>query len=296
MNSNQRSGFFQELNRVIPAWTVLAAFVLYTLGAGISVYQGQPISIGPYLAGQALVITLLTAAFLLNEYFQTYDRPANEPGSVYFSRGALLLVTATLLTIGALLTVVLFTRNNLAPAGYVFTGLGLAISLSYSTPPLALARKGYGEILLTILLTAVSPGLGLLLQNGEYHRLLAQLTFPLALLCLAAQVAMRFPTYAADTRAGQENLVIRLGWQRALLLHNLLLLAAFLLFGFASLNGLPWSLTWPALLGFPIALAQLWLMNGIGQGRKPAWSLLLVLALTSFLLTAYFITLALMTA
>lgn len=295
MNSS-RPGFFQELNRIVPLWAVLAAFVLYALGSGIAVYQGDPLRLETYIPGQIMVLCLLAAAFFLDEYFTRLGDPRERPASPLQRSGALLLLSATVLTIGALVSVLLVARDEFSPGAYIFSGIGLLLSLAYGIPPLSLARKGYGEIILAILLANVAPGLGLILQNGEYHRMLAQLTFPLALLALAAQTAMRFPSYAADLKNEDQNLVTRLGWQRAVMLHNLLLLFAFLLFGFAGLNALPWSITWPALLTLPVAVLQFWLMQGIAQGSKPRWKLLLITALCTFLLSAYFITLALFTS
>jgi hypothetical protein len=61
------------------------------------------------------------------------------------------------------------------------------------------------------------------------------------------------------------------------------------------LFGLPWSLTWPGLLGLPFGVFQIVQMNGIAAGAKPRWRLLMITAGTTFALTAYFITWALWT-
>lgn len=265
--------------------------ILYALGAGISIFLGNPLQPAAYISGSSIALCFLFSARFLHAYFQSFNLPFHQVNTLQPSRGALLIISLTFLTIGAVFTVILFTRGVMNPTAFVFIGTGFVLSLAYALPPLQIASRGYGEIALSILLANIIPGLALSLQYGDYHRLLPLLTFPFTLLSLAAQIAFQFPDYPAE-KAG---LLLRLGWQRAMTLHNLLILLAYILLVAGGFTGLPWSLTWPGLLGLPFALFQIWQMVTTARGAKPRWQLLVLSAASTLLLTAWFLTLALWT-
>jgi len=99
--------------------------------------------------------------------------------------------------------------------------------------------------------------------------------------------------YAQDVREGRRTMLTRLGWQRGMNLHNLLILLGYFTLGSAALVGLPWRLTWPGLLGLVIGAFQIYQMIAIGNGSKPRWVLLRITAASTFALTVYFMAFAL---
>ena len=291
----------REILRIAHPWLLLASILTYLLGAGIANYLGASIQWQVYLVGQAAILVLLISSYFLREYF---DRPAplaalretRKPGDPpRLMRANLIQIAATTLTIGAVLTVLLFSQGALNPAAFLVLGLAFILALVYSIPPFRLAHSGYGELVTTVLIANLTPALACLLQYGELHRLLAFLTFPLTFLTLAAGLALRLETYAADIQVERKNMLTRLGWQRGMLIHNLLILIGFLVLGTARLAGLPWNLTWPGLLGLPVGLFQIIQMQGIAGGSKPRWRLLAITAAATLALTVYFICLALWT-
>jgi len=134
------------------------------------------------------------------------------------------------------------------------------------------------------------PALALLLQIGELHRLVAMCTFPLTMLYLAMSLALSLEGYASDLKYGRRTAMIRLGWQRGMVWHNILILAAYFFIGFDLFLGLPWSIAWPALLTLPLGIFQIWQMVQIAGGAKPRWRLLAFNAVATVGLTAYFLT------
>jgi len=87
----------------------------------------------------------------------------------------------------------------------------------------------------------------------------------------------------------------KMGWQKGMTLHNLLLLFAYLLVGVAALFGQPWALTWPVLLSLPVAILQILVILGISNGVKPHWRLVVFCAYAIPTLSAYLVGLALWT-
>lgn len=287
----------REIARISHPWILLSSILFYTLGGGIAIYLGGSLRGDVYILGQLAVLVLLAAAYFLREFYSLPPVPPeqrSDPAPV-LSRNGLLLIAATLLTAGAIFTVILFSLGALNPPAFVILGLAFVLALAYAIPPLRLAYSGYGELVWAVVLVNLTPGLAFLMQTGEFHRLLALLTFPLTFLCLAANLALHLVRYTEDIRLERKTMLTRLGWQRGMNLHNLLILIGFLVLGSAALVGLPWSLTWPGLLGLPFGLFQIYQMSSIAGGAKPRWRLLMVNAASTLALTAYFISLALWT-
>jgi 1,4-dihydroxy-2-naphthoate octaprenyltransferase len=84
--------------------------------------------------------------------------------------------------------------------------------------------------------------------------------------------------------------MVRLGWERGMMLHNILILVGYLLIGLAMLFGFPTSVALPALLALPLGLFQIWYMSRIGAGSKPNWQVLGWLAVLVFGVTTYLLT------
>ncbi|MBN2548946.1 MAG: prenyltransferase [Anaerolineales bacterium] len=280
---------------------LLGAAMLYALGVGIAHYLGARVDLLVYLLGQAWVSLLQLSAQYLNEYF---NAPAdqNNPQRTFLTGGSgaigpgkldrqvALMAAYTCLAVLASLTVLIIARIKLGAPVYLIMALAFLGALFYSTPPIKLEGTGYGELVTSVLLAFMVPAFAFLLQEGELHRLVAMSAFPLTAMHLAMLLAFELPDYATDLKYGKRTLLVRIGWQNGMLMHNLLILSAFLLLGAASLFGYPSFAMWSGLLALPIGLVQIWQMRRVADGAKPNWNALTVIALTSFSLMVYLIT------
>jgi 1,4-dihydroxy-2-naphthoate octaprenyltransferase len=303
MNQPQET-FFRAFFRAARPLSLIAGILLYALGGGIATYLGEAIDWQVYWIGQGAVTLLQLSSYFLREYF---DRAAQPPFETPVSRGEegekrpvarvfFLQVALTTLTAGAVLTVLLLAGGNLNPVAFLFLGLAFVLGILYAIPPFRLVYSGYGELVLSILITNLFPAFAYVLQAGEFHRLLAMLTFPLTFLYLAAILAMSLPSYLEDIRQNHQTMMARLGWQRGMSLHNFLIAAAYILLSISFLAGrLPWQLAFPAFLALPLAVFQIWQINSIARGGKPRWRLLALTAMASIGFAAYFMNLALWT-
>jgi 1,4-dihydroxy-2-naphthoate octaprenyltransferase len=281
----------------ISSWpSLLTGAFLYVLGAGIVIFRGDLFNWRNFWLGLAMVILLQLSGSYLTTYYTRLQFPRltrssnggvpNDDGTT-LSRGTLLLLAVTTLTAGAMITVLLIAAGAITPAVLLVLGLAFVFSFAYAVPPFRLVYSGYGELVMAVLLTNLVPALGYLLQAGEMISLLGILTFPLTALYLAMVLALSLESYYADIKAGKQNLMIRLGWQRGMFLHNLLILAAYLLIGIGMLRGMAWALTWPRLLTLPIGLFQFWQIWQISNGAKTRWKLLRITAIATFAITLY---------
>ena len=310
--------FLRALVRAARPMALLGGILLYALGGGIASYLGYPIDWPVYWIGQAAVTLLQLSSNFLREYFDRAGQPPFEtrvprarppraaekpltdpeaseaaPPEVEAPRVMFLQAAAATLTIGAVLTVLLIASGKLTPPAFLFLGLAFLLAFLYAVPPFRLVYSGYGELVLAILEANLFPALAFLFQSGETHRLLAMLTFPLTLLYLAAMLAISLREYYRDIQQDRQTMLARLGWQRGMWLHNLLIALAYVVLAASVIIGLPWRLAFPAFLSLPIALFQIWQMNSIANGAKPQWRLLAYTSLALVGFTVYFLNLAL---
>lgn len=288
---------------------LLAGALFYALGAGVVAFRNQPISWVDYWLGQACITLLQMSSAFLKAYYDWVEEPPtppilqesppekgeeSQPSATLLPRMALLQAGLTTLSIGAAVTVLLLARGALSGSALVILGFAFALAFFYSVPPVRLAYTGYGELAMAILITNLTPAFAFMLLAHELDvRLLGLLTFPFSLLYLAMALAVSLEHYYRDFKRGHRTMMVRLGWQRGMALHNLLVPLAYLLIGFAALLGLSWRLAWPAMLTLPIGAFQVWQMWQIGNGAPPRWPILRLTAYASLGVTAYLITFSL---
>ena len=190
----------------------------------------------------------------------------------------LLYVSFGLLAISVILIFYLFRFDSLKVPVAIFIILDFIVALVISIPPFRLIDRGFGELGSALLLTAFPIIISFLLQTNILHRLVSFLTFPLAFLSLAYFLVLDFPQYASDQKYGRQSLLVRLTWQRAVPLHNILVLVSYLLFAAAPLFGIPYTLVWSPLLTLPFAVYQIFVLRNITIGLRPNWTILTLTA------------------
>ena len=292
------SQIWRAIRLARPGWLLSAALV-FSLGAAIAHYLGADINWRVYWLGQAWVTLVQISKHFLNEYFEPVTRPASRqadrgetPPSDRLPKLAVLAAAGVCLTVAASLTLGLLQASGFNSVVLIILMMGFLEAFFYSTPPYRWSSRGYGELSTAITSTILTGSLSLLLQTGNLHRLLAMTIFPLAALHFALLLVQEFPEYAGDLKYGKNRLVARMGWERALTLHNILILTAFGLLGAAILLGMPFALGGPAMLALPIGGVQIWLMINLANGAKPNWRVLLFSGWSLYVVCAYLLAFA----
>ena len=276
--------------RLLHPLHLLFLALAYTLGVAIADYLGVSISVSAFAFGLGGMALTHVSMNLLAEVF----RPSNEPilpdqprAERVYLRDRLLVIAIGLLAIAAAFIYLLHLADRLAAPALILLGLSLLILLAYAVPPLNIARRGYGELLLAAHIGYVAPMLGFVLQYGNFHRLLPIIVLPVTALALAYFLVLDFPTFAADIKYERLTLLTRLGWQRVVPLHHGLILFAFALLAIAPLLGISIALIGPAFLALPFAILQIILLRNISLGARPLWRPLAALAASLLALTIY---------
>jgi 1,4-dihydroxy-2-naphthoate polyprenyltransferase len=293
---------FIQLSRPI---FILSAVLLYILGVGIAHYLSGLINWTSFFLGLAWIVFILLGTQYLNEYFDPmvmredptwkhtpFSGGSGAIGAGRLSRQVALWAGLTCLTITASLTVLLIQNLEINLAGILILGLIFLGEFLYAIPPFRLVSTGYGELVMSIIMVGLVPAMAFLWQGHDFHRLLVMVAFPLTTLHIGMLLALEFPDYASDIKQGKRPVIVRIGWQRGMIIHNLLILVSFVILGIAFVFGLPLRVGWPVIFVLPIGLFQIWMMNRIADGAKPNWNLLVLVSISTFGLTTYLLTFA----
>lgn len=273
---------------------LLLAALTYLLGASIPAYLGisfQPIS---FVLGLACVLLAQAGMALLGEVFRPHNEPLIEgetPAQQETLRNNMLYISVGMIATIALIAFIIYLNHNLTLPTFLLLLSSILLILLYSVPPIRLANRGFGELILAAHIAYVVPTIGFLLQAGESHRLLFVLAMPLMALGLAYFLILNFVTFQNDQKYQRGTLLRHLTWQRAIPLHHSLIAFAYFMFALAPLLGFSFNLVWPAFLTLPFAIFQIVQLRAIALGNPPNWRLLTSTALAVFGLTTYFLTL-----
>jgi 1,4-dihydroxy-2-naphthoate octaprenyltransferase len=279
-------------------WFLLGAALLYALGLALARYLGEPINVPLAAEGLALVLSLQLTVHYLNEYFDAEADQAN-PNRTPFNGGSgalgpdrlarltALQAAVVALAFVALLLTAMLIRGEAPSLTWIVIALVLPASLFYSAPPLRLVSSGYGEFLAALIVSAMVPTLAFTLQTGTMHRLVFLTTAPLVLLNFAMILAFEVPDYGTDLRFGKRTLMVRLGWENGMRLHDAAIVAAVGTLLAGVLLGMPAHVSLGLLIVLPLAAAQAWQMGRVRRGGRPNWTLLTGGAVALYTLAAY---------
>jgi len=298
MNAPMKS---HPIRRIIEPWLVGVVILTYAIGIGIAYHLGTRLDWINLFLGLLGVISIIETRNFLSAYF---DHPETPVSTLHrddpwydelraIKRPALMQIALTVLTAGATVAVILIFRNVLTGACALLYSFAFLLGFFAASPPMRLEKNGYGELIEALLVANFIPAIALVLQGRPLTSYLVMLTLPLTLIYLAMKIAHSFEGYAFQITHSSKTLVTQLGWQRSMRLHNLLIIAAYLLMSIFGLVGLSWSSVWPMLLGLPLGGFQIFLIQRIEEGDKPRWRLLKLVSAGLFLLTVYFILLTL---
>jgi 1,4-dihydroxy-2-naphthoate octaprenyltransferase len=270
-----------------------ACGLTYLLGTGVADYLGHPPVIWQAMLGILMVWLILSGSQVSFEYFNHVSAGAlpfsmrkEKPESDAPSPLTLLVIFFILMAIAVAFGFSLM--QNTSNGGLIVLLLAglLLLSVLFIGQP-RLVYSGYGELVKGLICCCLVPALAFSIQSGQIHQLLLPVTFPLVFIFLAINLALELDTFAADLKLERRSLLLRLTWQRGIILHHVLLLVGFILLAVAPLFGVAWRLIWPSLLAMVIAILEVWLVNRIALGLPPRWALLKFTAWLAFMLPVY---------
>ncbi|PWH14671.1 MAG: hypothetical protein DDG59_12625 [Anaerolineae bacterium] len=256
-------------------WITVALFVesflLYGLGLGIAKYLGTTIFWDRVWVGIGWMVCLQFGGLLLfknfskTQAFKNNGQPKPSPFSVEF-----FLAIAAFASLASI--TVLMIANGLFTLEVVWvTIVGILVTLVGAKVIRMVEVERFREIVLSFGMAVLIPWFAFLLQTGETHRLLPMITLPIMALRMTMILSYQLSTYASDLSLKNPTLMVRIGWQNGMALHNLLILFAFVLIAFGNVLGVPLSVGMPPMTALLVGSWQIWTMRRIAQGVKPNW-------------------------
>jgi len=304
----KKNSLMVTILRIARPLEILAGLFTYSLGLGIVSYLGKTIDWSNAFLGSSLVILFLLAKNFLSAFY-SFPEPLpspilkrrsleDEPEFVEtkdIQRNLLMQIGLVALTVGAVITGLLMLKKAVNYSELFVLGIALMLVYFSTVPPARLEKRGYGELSEALLIANIFPMMAFLFQEPTFHILLLMTTLPLTFLYLALRIAGSLEYYAHDLKHAVGTLVVRIGWQQGMTMHNLSIFTAFLFVGGFLLLKMPWSLAWPIFLALPLGILQIIQIQRITDGAKPFWLFLRINAWATFLITVYLITVTLWT-
>jgi 1,4-dihydroxy-2-naphthoate polyprenyltransferase len=282
MKYNESGNRYQLLLDLFQPGMVTLTLGAFFIGVGVAHHLGGNLK---WITSVFLLIDflfLLWARNFLNAFWDHPESPLCQLKSTHsrymqlvnVKRNSMLTYSLVCLTGAAISSMFVLGTPRVVPVLAFLLLIIFILVISSSLPPLFLQRKGYGELIEAFIIFILVPATAVIVNLGELTSLLELLTVPLFFVYLAGKLVFSLRTYLGDKTGGNPNLLNRLDWEKAMKLHNALIIAAYILLGVFSLVGLPWELTWPLLITLPIAVFEVLLIIGITRGGKPNWTLL----------------------
>lgn len=212
------------------------------------------------------VVFLHAGTNVINDYFD--HKSGNDKANTEFVRpftgGSRLIQKGLLTPRSVLITALIFFLLGSLIGIYLTYQRGITVLILgligvfsgyfYSAPPFRLANRGIGEVVVGI-------NFGVLVVLGAYFIQTQRLdwepvtaSLPVALLVAAILYINEFPDYRADKVVGKNNLVVRLGKEKAVVGFIMLLWATYLSIVLAVVFNVITPFALLGLLTFPLAL------------------------------------------
>ena len=201
-----------------PSQLVLIAGV-YSFGNIVAVAVGSSFSWEVFMIGLGAVIPASASVHYANEYADYETDRLTERTRFSGGSGALkatglqrrlaLICACAAVSVGLVLAFVGWSAGLLNETASAILALGIFLGWMYSLPPLALAWRGWGELLNAALGGVLLPMYGYSVQTGRVGLLILFASLPFGVLAFLNLLATTWPDREADAAVGKGTLATR---------------------------------------------------------------------------------------
>jgi 1,4-dihydroxy-2-naphthoate octaprenyltransferase len=260
----------------------------YGLGAAMAAGVVGSFDWRRFWIGLALTMLANLAAHYVDEYADADTDALAQPTGMSGGSGALAAGLGSrqlALSIGVLLSLLTLGLGALALAWAVLTplaGLILVLGLlggwAYSMPPLALERRGWGELTNALLGGLLMPLMGYLAQGHALNALIIGALLPTVAAVMICVIGVHWADRRADAAVGKRTLSVIYGAQ----VRSLLIVCSVITLGLPLLllpAGLPSAVAlWP-LLSLPLVIVTAWRFTHSDSPALGAASMVVIMSI-----------------
>jgi 1,4-dihydroxy-2-naphthoate octaprenyltransferase len=271
---------FKVLIKAIKPFRLLSLIAMYLLGTGLVQYVQSLRDWSGFFEGLLFLIFISTGVELvrlhtkLNAVNQWPDGISFK--EVRFTRWMILVLAATLVTTATAIFI------NWQITGEIWMGLVvLVVSLLVLSGLYYLCGnwtelRPYQVLIEAMVYIVLPPAFAYFIQSSHVHLFLTLSVIGFVPAFIAFRILVQIQQFPADLKHDNQTLVTRIGWEKAMVVHNTLVLLTFLVFALIVFLGLPWFILWPVFLVLPIGLMEVWLMERVRRGGKPYWLVMII--------------------
>ncbi len=285
--------FSKIIFKAIKPFRLLTMLFTYGFGGGLVNYARGMVSWAAFIQG-GIFLLLLTISFELIIDLAHY-RDINSILEYMTLDQIKQLRTIYVMVIATLLTVAISLYIDWMLRGIVWQGLlfllilQIFIGAGYYASHRYNGLRPYQLFFELIIFVIVPPAFAFFMQSSESHRLLSISVISFIPAYLAFRILELLMQFLHDQKHGNRTLVIYVGWERAMVFHNALILLTYVILSGSLLFGFPWFMLWPAFLSLPISILEIWLMERVRQGYKPLWKVMQFATASVLFITIYLI-------
>jgi 1,4-dihydroxy-2-naphthoate octaprenyltransferase len=301
------------LQEKLTAWLIIARLPFHLVGILPFIFGTvlawsleKNFQIEPFLIGISAVILTMLSTYMAGEYWDyKEDSISQEIGPTLFSGGTgvlqrelidkvyVLKASKIIIIIaGALffLMSLLFPSRSLI---IILGILGISGGFFYSTPPIRWIKRGIGELWIAFCYGWLTIATGYYIQAGRFPNNLLWIAAPTAITIFNVILLNEFPDHLADSEAGKNNLIVRLGPEKSAKLYILISILGWISVFFSTTQGVPEEILLPY---SPVFILSVYLVTQMirkkwrykkGMERLCAANLLVNLGTTACLILVY---------
>jgi 1,4-dihydroxy-2-naphthoate octaprenyltransferase len=281
------------LKKMIKPFRLFSLLTTYALGLGLVQYvrslQSWPLALQGFFFLLLIALGVEALGLLAQVRRQTQMTREWTERQKRQLRMLLAVFAATLLTTAT----TIFIRWN--AAGALWQGwtsliiLALLSGIFYYLKAVFTNIAPYGVLAEVLLFVVIPPAAAFFSQSRDFHPFLTLTVIPFVAAYLSYPLLLSLKGFGSDQQLDRKTVAIQIGWERTMVLHNALILLAYLLFAVISFLDIPWFLLWPVFLTLPIGLLEIWLMERVRRGRKPLWRVMQAATASVYFIPMYLI-------
>ncbi|OGO01868.1 MAG: hypothetical protein A2Y90_01110 [Chloroflexi bacterium RBG_13_52_12] len=238
-------GYSIPVNKKLLSWLTLfrlgaaARGVLpFLLGAVIAWSQGSPIDWVILLLSSLAVICIMLMTFLVNEYYDYEVDIANKDYHM-LSGGSRILPMGLIPRRRAIIAANIFAAIAMGIGLWLYLGFktgpltiplgasAIIIGYLYTAGPFRLSYRGWGEVSIWFACGWLATVTGYYLQTGQLNTVATLASLPGAFSVFLVILINEIPDIKSDKLSGKNNLAVRLGREKAVILYLILLVLCY---------------------------------------------------------------------